>query len=69
MSAPQPTPSSAPALEVEQLSVTYGGIRAVKGISLRVEPGQIRRRQVRRSPLGRHAAAGGQGAQRSQQRG
>ena len=30
-----------PALELEQLSVTYGGIRAVKGISLRVEPGQI----------------------------
>jgi branched-chain amino acid transport system ATP-binding protein len=32
---------STPALEVEQLTVTYGGIRAVKGISLRVEPGQI----------------------------
>ena len=29
------------ALELEQLSVSYGGIRAVKGISLRVEPGQI----------------------------
>jgi len=38
----QPTPpSGVPALEVTQLSVTYGGIRAVKGISLRVEPGQI----------------------------
>jgi len=33
--------SGAAALEIEQLSVTYGGIRAVKGISLRVEPGQI----------------------------
>jgi branched-chain amino acid transport system ATP-binding protein len=33
--------SGTPALELEQLSVTYGGIRAVKGISLRVEPGQI----------------------------
>ena len=32
---------SGPALEVEQLSVTYGGIRAVKGISLQVEPGRI----------------------------
>jgi branched-chain amino acid transport system ATP-binding protein len=32
---------SRPALEIEQLSVAYGGIRAVKGISLRVEPGQI----------------------------
>jgi len=33
--------SGTAALEIEQLSVTYGGIRAVKGISLRVEPGQI----------------------------
>ena len=33
--------SGAAALEIEQLLVTYGGIRAVKGISLRVEPGQI----------------------------
>jgi branched-chain amino acid transport system ATP-binding protein len=29
------------ALEVIDLAVSYGGIRAVKGISLRVEPGQI----------------------------
>jgi branched-chain amino acid transport system ATP-binding protein len=29
------------ALEVIDLAVAYGGIRAVKGISLRVEPGQI----------------------------
>jgi branched-chain amino acid transport system ATP-binding protein len=29
------------ALELEQLSVSYGGIRAVQGLSLRVEPGQI----------------------------
>ncbi|MEO8177665.1 MAG: ABC transporter ATP-binding protein [Deltaproteobacteria bacterium] len=35
------TAAGTPALEVEQLSVSYGGIRAVKGISLRVEPGQI----------------------------
>jgi branched-chain amino acid transport system ATP-binding protein len=33
--------SGTAALELEQLSVAYGGIRAVKGISLRVEPGQI----------------------------
>jgi branched-chain amino acid transport system ATP-binding protein len=35
------TASATLALEVEQLTVTYGGIRAVKGLSLRVEPGQI----------------------------
>jgi branched-chain amino acid transport system ATP-binding protein len=29
------------ALEVIDLAVSYGGIRAVKGVSLRVEPGQI----------------------------
>jgi branched-chain amino acid transport system ATP-binding protein len=29
------------ALEVIDLAVSYGGIRAVKGISLRIEPGQI----------------------------
>jgi len=29
------------ALDVTDLAVSYGGIRAVKGISLRVEPGQI----------------------------
>jgi branched-chain amino acid transport system ATP-binding protein len=29
------------ALEVTDLAVAYGGIRAVKGVSLRVEPGQI----------------------------
>ncbi len=40
-SSPQAPAAAAPALEVEQLTVTYGGIRAVKGISLRVEPGQI----------------------------
>jgi branched-chain amino acid transport system ATP-binding protein len=29
------------AIEVTNLSVSYGGIRAVKGISLKIEPGQI----------------------------
>jgi branched-chain amino acid transport system ATP-binding protein len=29
------------ALELTNLSVSYGGIRAVKGITLRIEPGQI----------------------------
>ena len=29
--------SSTPALELSQLTVSYGGIRAVKGISLSVE--------------------------------
>ncbi|HKO93825.1 MAG TPA: ABC transporter ATP-binding protein, partial [Polyangiaceae bacterium] len=38
--AVQNTPGT-PALQVEDLSVSYGGIRAVKGISLRVEAGQI----------------------------
>jgi branched-chain amino acid transport system ATP-binding protein len=33
--------ANVPALDIEQLSVSYGGIRAVKGISLQVEPGQI----------------------------
>ncbi len=33
--------ASAPALELSQLSVAYGGISAVKGISLRVDPGKI----------------------------
>jgi branched-chain amino acid transport system ATP-binding protein len=41
MSATPTTEGATAALEVEQLSVSYGGIRAVKGISLRVEPGQI----------------------------
>ena len=35
------TDAGTPALDIDQLSVSYGGIRAVKGISLRVEPGQI----------------------------
>lgn len=30
-----------PALELEELAVTYGGIRAVKQLSLRILPGQI----------------------------
>jgi branched-chain amino acid transport system ATP-binding protein len=29
------------AIEITNLSVSYGGIRAVKGISLKIEPGQI----------------------------
>jgi branched-chain amino acid transport system ATP-binding protein len=33
--------ANACALELEQLSVSYGGIRAVQALSLRVEPGQI----------------------------
>jgi branched-chain amino acid transport system ATP-binding protein len=33
--------SNTHALELTNLSVSYGGIRAVKGISLRIEPGQI----------------------------
>ena len=28
-------------LSLEQLQVAYGGIRAVKGIDLRVEPGEL----------------------------
>lgn len=32
---------SAAALEITELSVAYGGIRAVKGLSLRVDPGEI----------------------------
>ncbi|MEY4083306.1 MAG: hypothetical protein RL483_675 [Pseudomonadota bacterium] len=39
--APQKTMARQPAtLSVEQLSVAYGGIQAVKSISLRVQPGQ-----------------------------
>ena len=34
-------PTEQSALELESLSVSYGGIQAVKGLSLRVEPGQI----------------------------
>ncbi len=35
-------PAAAPAaLELQELAVAYGGIRAVKGLSLRVEAGQI----------------------------
>ena len=33
--------SNTHALEIEDLHVSYGGIRAVKGITLRVRPGQI----------------------------
>jgi branched-chain amino acid transport system ATP-binding protein len=33
--------STESALELESLSVSYGGIHAVKGLSLRIEPGQI----------------------------
>ena len=40
-SAPATAAPATPALEIERLSVSYGGIRAVKGISLRVETGQI----------------------------
>jgi branched-chain amino acid transport system ATP-binding protein len=35
------TQTSQPALELQQLSVAYGGIRAVKGISLQIETGKI----------------------------
>jgi len=35
------SPAAAPALELRDLCVTYGGIRAVKGISLRVDAGKI----------------------------
>ena len=42
MSAPaMQNAAGTPALDIDQLSVSYGGIRAVKGISLRVEAGQI----------------------------
>jgi branched-chain amino acid transport system ATP-binding protein len=34
-------PANTHALEVTDLAVSYGGIRAVKGISIRIEPGQI----------------------------
>ena len=37
----EPSLPSAPALELEALSVSYGGIRAVKELSLRIEPRQI----------------------------
>jgi branched-chain amino acid transport system ATP-binding protein len=33
--------TSVPALELRELSVAYGGIRAVKGISMKIETGQI----------------------------
>jgi branched-chain amino acid transport system ATP-binding protein len=33
--------ANAHALEITNLAVSYGGIRAVKGVSFRVEPGQI----------------------------
>ncbi len=33
--------SKEPALEISELVVSYGGIRAVKGISMRVSPGEI----------------------------
>ena len=36
-----PAQASARALEVENLTVSYGGIAAVKGVSLHVEPGEI----------------------------
>jgi branched-chain amino acid transport system ATP-binding protein len=41
MSTPSATPESTAALELSELNVAYGGIRAVKGISLRIDPGQI----------------------------
>jgi branched-chain amino acid transport system ATP-binding protein len=46
MSATRHTPGSdaapaTPALEITDLSVAYGGIKAVKGISFRIDPGQI----------------------------
>jgi branched-chain amino acid transport system ATP-binding protein len=41
MSQESAAPSSPPALELSELNVAYGGIRAVKGISLRIAPGQI----------------------------
>jgi branched-chain amino acid transport system ATP-binding protein len=41
MSTKGPPPNTSPALELEDLAVSYGGIRAVKQLSLRIEPGQI----------------------------
>lgn len=34
-------PSGTPLLELDDVRVSYGGIKALKGISLRVEPGEI----------------------------
>ncbi len=33
---------SAPALELDQVSINFGGVRALENLSLRVEPGEIR---------------------------
>jgi branched-chain amino acid transport system ATP-binding protein len=38
--APTPATKSSKALRVEELSVRYGGVRAVEGVSFEVEPGE-----------------------------
>jgi len=41
VAAPEPAVAAVPALEVTDLTVRFGGLQAVGGVSLRIEPGEI----------------------------
>jgi ABC-type branched-subunit amino acid transport system ATPase component len=41
-SAANSAPDSAPILELDQVSINFGGVRALENLSLRVDPGEIR---------------------------